>query len=254
MFAKRSYYPPAMQTEPRILRTHVDNRTRRPPLTDKQREREERIITATRTLMASFAGDTLTIGKLALALRMSPATIRRHFIDIDSILAEILLRHLIEISRAIGKIPREHPAWHAAARAAYIEATRTGWGALSDAHLLLIRARHTLPDDLAKPIEDMRQLIGEALAGEHAETALTLLDAPHLQPPQIEAMLAASQAKPAPKPAAPRQAAPPAPPQAPQKRHYRNWKLERRLKSARKHEARAGPAAEQAGELRPSQP
>jgi len=235
-----------MQTQPRILRTHLDNRTRRPPLTEKQREREERIIAATLTLMASFAGDTLTISKLALALRMSAATIRRHFIDIESILAEILLRHLVEISRAIGKIPREHPAWHAAARAAYIEATRTGWGALSEPHQLLVRARHTLPDDLAKPIEDMRQLIGEALAGENAETALTLLDAPHLQPAQIEAMLAAS----APKPAA--QAKPSAPPPpaavpAGHKPHYRNWKLERRLKSAQKQQARAGPAAETSG-------
>jgi hypothetical protein len=95
----------------------------------------------------------------------------------------------------------------------------------------------------------MRQLIGEALAGEHAETALTLLDAPHLQAPQIEAMLAVS----APRPAAPKPAAPKAPAPAPagHKPHYRNWKLERRLKSAQKQQARAGPAAETRDELRP---
>jgi len=225
----------------------MDNATRnRPPLTDKQREREERIIFAAQTLMATFGGDTLTIGKLALALRMTPATIRRHFIDIDSILAEILLRHLIAVSRAIGQVPVEAANRQALQRAAYLEATRTPWGGLTEPHLLLIRARHTLPDDLAKPIEGMRQIIGEGLGGAHAETALTLLDAPHLQAPQIEAMLATltgagnPTAAPAPKPARP-QAPPPAPAPAPHKPHYRDWKAARRHQALLAREARAGP-------------
>jgi AcrR family transcriptional regulator len=220
----------------------MDNATRnRPPLTDKQREREERIIFAAQTLMATFGGDTLTIGKLALALRMAPATIRRHFIDIESILAEILLRHLIAISRAIGKIPGDAPNRQALQRAAYLEATRTPWGGLTEPHLLLIRARHTLPDDLAKPIEDMRQIIGEGLAGAHAETALTLLDAPHLQAQQIEAMLATAAGAANPTAAAPKPARPQAPAPAPHKPHYRDWKAAKRHQALLAREARAGP-------------
>jgi AcrR family transcriptional regulator len=218
----------------------MDNRSHRPPLTDKQREREERILAATQTLMATFSRDALTMGKLAIALRMGTGTIRRHFADIDSILAEILLRHLTAVAKAIGNIPRDDPNRRAAQRAAYIEATRTGWGGLSEAHLLLIRERHTLPDDLAKPVEDMRQLIGETLAGENAAIALALLDTPELAAPQIEAMLATTDRKdtaPAAKPAQPQHPAP-----ATHKPPYRNWKLPKRYKTSRAHEARAGPA------------
>jgi AcrR family transcriptional regulator len=245
-----------MHIPPRLLRAHMDNRSHRSPLSDKQREREERILAATQTLIANFGRDALTIGKLALALRMAPATIRRHFVDIDSILAEILLRHLTALSRAIAKVAHDDPDRRAAQRAAYVEATRSGWGGLTEPHLLLIRERHTLPEDLAKPVEDMRQVIGDMLAGEQAAIALTLLDTPALQAPHIEAMLAAIAPQaaapppaPAPKPAAP--AATPA-----HKPHYRDWKAARRQKKllvrqaraqaarpqeARAQEARAGP-------------
>jgi len=217
----------------------VENRLSRLPLTEKQREREERIIAATQTLMASFPGDHFTIAKIALALRMTPASVRRYFIDVESILAEILLRHLTEISRAIGKIPNDHPNRHSARRAAYMEITRTGWGGFTEPHQLLIRARCILPEDLAKPIELMRQCIGEQLAGDNAETAFTLLDTPHLQAVEIEAMMAhtggtAAPAKPADPPA-------PAAPPVTHPRHYNNWKLARRLKAEAKRQARAGP-------------
>jgi AcrR family transcriptional regulator len=235
-----------MNTEPRILRTHVDNaRRNRPPLPERQRERQEFIIAATQTLMATFNGDHFTLGKLALAMRMTPATIRRYFIDVESILAVILLRHLVEVSRAIGRVPPDHPNRRAAQRAAYIEATRTGWGALNEPHQLLIEARRFLPPDLAKPIEDMRRLIGEALAGERWETGFTLLDAPHLAPALIETMLAATD--PSPVAAEPKAADPaePAPPQTPapppHKPHYRDWRQAKRLKAAAKRAARAHP-------------
>lgn len=246
-FAKRSYITPAMQAEPRHYRAYVANRSRnRPPLSEKQKEQREHIIANAQGLMASFAGGRFTIGSLARALQMSPGTIHRHFPDIESVLAEILFRHLIEVTRAINKIPQDHPNRRPAARAAYIEATRTYWGSLTEAHLLLVRTRHTLPDDLAKPIEDMRTMIGETLAGENAEAAFTLLDSPYYEAKQIEAILAPSEAKAQdPKPAAPaKPAAPPAPAEAPpaHKRHFRDWKLEKRLQSAMKQQARAGPA------------
>jgi AcrR family transcriptional regulator len=236
-----------MQTPARLHRAYVVNRSHnRPPLSEKLREREDAIIANAQALMASFAGDHFTIGGIALALGMSPATIRQHFVDVDCILAEILVRHLRGISRAIGKIPQDHPNRRAAARAVYFEATRTGWGAFTDPHLLLIQALHTLPEDLAKPIEGMHQMIGEALAGEQADFVLTLLDSPRLQPAQIEAQLTGVEAKAAPRVAPAKPAAAPAPVQAPvpapaSRPHKRDWKLARRLKAAAKQQARAGP-------------
>jgi len=236
-----------MHIQPRLLRAHVDNRSHnRPMLNEKQQAREQSILAAAQTLMATYCRGVLTIGKLALALRMSPSTIRRHFTDIDEILAEILLRHLTEIARAIGKIPLGDPNCRAASRAAYIEVTRTGWGGLTEAHLLLIRERHSLPEDLAKPVEDMRHLIGEMLAGEEGAIALTLLDTPELQAAQIEAMLATTG------PRANEPKAPPAKPAQPQthspapsghKPHYRDWKAAKLHKKLLAREARAGPAA-----------
>jgi len=237
-----------MQTPARIHRAHVENRLRRLPLSEKQREREERIVAATQTLMACFADDVFTIPKIALALRMMPGTVRLYYLDIESILAEILVRHLREISRAIGRIPHDHPNRQAAQRAAYIEVTRTGWGAFTEPHQLLIEKRGTLPDDLARPIEQMRQCIGEALGGERAETALMLLDDLQLEPAKIETMLAPADSK----AAAPAEPAEPAPPTAPapaaQQPHHKDWRLAKRLKAEAKRQARAARAARSAAE------
>jgi AcrR family transcriptional regulator len=179
-----------MQTSPRLDRVLVENRLGRLPLSEKQREREERIIAGTQILMTSDHANPVTIRRIAASLRMTTTTIRRYFIDVETILAAILLRHLRATYRAITKIPQDAPNRMALQRAAYLEATRHPWGGFSETHLLFLRRRHTLPDDLAKPIEDMRQVIGEALGGEHAEAALGLLDTLHFQPHEIEAMLA----------------------------------------------------------------
>jgi AcrR family transcriptional regulator len=238
-----------MQTPARIHRAHVENRLRRLPLSEKQREREERIVAATQTLMACFADDVFTIPKIALALRMMPGTVRLYYLDVESILAEILVRHLREISRAIGRIPHDHPNRQAAQRAAYMEVTRTGWGAFTEPHFLLIEKRKILPDDLARPIEHMRQCIGEALGGENAEAALMLLDSLDLEAPEIEAMLARTQSEAA-APAEP--AEPPAPAPAPHKPHFKDWKLARRLKAEAKRQARAARSAAE-GERQPTE-
>jgi AcrR family transcriptional regulator len=235
-----------MHIQPRLLRAHVDNRSHNRPMpTEKQRAREQTILAAAQTLMATYCRGVLTIGKLAIALRMSPGTIRRHFTDMDEILAEILLRHLTGIARAIGNTPPGDPNARAAARAAYIEATRTGWGGLTEPHLLLIRERHTLPEDLAKPVEQMRHVIGEMLAGDQGAIALTLLDAPELQAAHIEAMLATSEPT-AKEPQGPpaKHAQPPAHATAPpgHKPHYRDWKAAKLHKKLQAREARAGPA------------
>ena len=200
----------------RILRAFVDELpgARHQP-SQKEQEREDRLITAATTLMARFGAGRLTMSAFALATRMSVATIRRHFPDMESLLSAILLRHLRAISQSIGDATRAdsaatlHPM--AARRAAYIAATRTAFNAPTEAHLLLVRERHTLPEDLSCTVEQLRLGIGDMIAGDHGEIALSLLDTPYLLAPQIEAMLATLETVPAENPAAiPATPAPPA--------------------------------------------
>jgi AcrR family transcriptional regulator len=223
-------------------------------LSEKQQEREQKILAKAQIIMATHSRGALTIGKLAIALRMAPSTIRFHFADSDAILGEILLRHLTDIAKVLGKIPPEAPNRKAAARTAYIEATRTGWGGLTEPHLLLVRERHTLPEDLARPVEDLRQLIGELLAGDQGGRALHMLDEPDMQVAHVEAALAVDDPKPPPaKPAEPQpqakaqaqsqaQAGPQPTPKPVHKPHYRDWKAARLQKKLLARKARAGPA------------
>jgi AcrR family transcriptional regulator len=132
----------------------------------------------------------MTLPTLAAAIRVSPGSFRRQFADIDSLLADLVFRHLTAISRATGAIPRDTPNRRAAQRAAYLAYTRF-LGGPTEAHILLIRERHNLPEDLQANIELVRRSIGEILAGDHGDAALTLLDAPGLKGFQIEAGLAA---------------------------------------------------------------
>jgi AcrR family transcriptional regulator len=192
----------------------------RPALAERQRAREEHILAATQSLLVRHRGDPLTIARLAIMLRMPPGAIRRHFPDIDSILAEILMRHLAEISLAIGKVPHNHPNRCVEQRAVYIAVTRTADGDFTEPHLLLLRKRHTLPRALAKPVEDMRRMIGEALGGDRAAAVMTVLEIPKLPAAQIEAMLAAYK----PNAAAPAHPAPPPAQTKPNaKPGQRNW-------------------------------
>jgi AcrR family transcriptional regulator len=184
-----------MPTPIRILRAHADDLPNaRPMLSARELDREDRILSTARALFYRFGRVNLTFTALAVAMRLAPATIRRHFPDLDSILAEIIIRHLRAIACALGEVPREHPNRQAAARAAYIAFTRNGMGcAPTEAHTLLIRERHTLPPDLLEHIEQLRDLIGTSFAKDHIETTIGLLDNCFLQRPQIEAMLATLQ-------------------------------------------------------------
>ncbi len=174
----------------RLLRAHADDLPgTRHRLTDKEREQEKRIIAAGVSLFARFGRAGVTMGNFALSLRMSPATVRRHFADLDTLLAEILYRHLAALAAAIGEPVRQGDPTRAARRRAYLAASRTPYSAPTERHLLLLRERHGLPRDLLQPIEDLRLQLGDMLAGDHAEAALSLLDTPSLQSPQIEAML-----------------------------------------------------------------
>ncbi len=83
-------------------------------------------------------------------------------------------------------------------RAAYIEHTRTGFGAPTGIHALLLYERHALPPDLFGPIDQVRDGIGVMLANDRGDAALALLDTPALTHEQIEFMLGALANPPAP--------------------------------------------------------
>ncbi len=91
--------------------------------TSKELDRQDRIIAVATRLMALHGRPAITLANLALALAMSPGTIRRYFCDLDNILAEILRRHLAALVTVTATIPPDTPCCQAARRAAYIEAT-----------------------------------------------------------------------------------------------------------------------------------
>ncbi len=209
-----------MHTPARTLRAECDDLSdNRPAPCHREEERRTRILNAAQHLMANHGAAAIRLTDFALALRMAPLTIRRHFVDMDSILAAILHRHLMAIASALGQIPHGTANRAAAQRAAYLAFTRTQFGNPTEAHLLLIRDRHLLPPDLREPLEDHRAAIGDILAGPHAAATLALLDMPELAASQIEAALSAI-AHPAKPPASypqplPRPAAPAKPTEAP---------------------------------------
>jgi len=180
-----------MHIPQRILRAEIDNlpgeRARR---SNRDLETQDRIIRAAQHLFARHGRANLSFTDLAVALRMSRTTLHRQFCDLDAILGDIIARHLHAIATALGKIPVDAPNPQAARRAAYLAFTRTAFNAPTEAHLLLIRDRITLPPDLAEPIEATRLVIGQLLAGADAGIALTLLDATELAAHQIENILA----------------------------------------------------------------
>jgi AcrR family transcriptional regulator len=181
----------------RILRGHAEDLPGgRPHLSAADLDRQDRILATGLSLFARFGRAGITMAVFAAAMRLSPSTVRRHFPDLDALLAHLITRHLLAIAAALGDVPADAPDRSTRLLAAYIAATRTGFGAPTEPHLLLLRERHALPDDLAAPIGQIRGQIGETLAGPNGEAALALLDTPNLHAPQIQAMLAALQATP----------------------------------------------------------
>ena len=133
-------------------------------------------------------------------MRMAAATIRRHFPDIDSILAHLLHQHLQATSPdAFGKVPRSiTPTARPPCAPPISNTTRTGFGAPTGIHALLLYERHALPPDLFDPIDKLRDGIGIMLADDRGDAALALLDTPTLTHEQIEFMLGALANPPAP--------------------------------------------------------
>jgi AcrR family transcriptional regulator len=180
-----------MKIPARILRAHeIDHNREAYELTQAQQEREARIRAGAMRIFARFGFQNIAFRDLATALRMATATLRFHFTDLDALLADLLHAHLQAIACALGAVPRDAPDPQAARRAAYLAYTRTGWGGLTDAHLVLVRDRHLLPPDLQDSIDQVHHGFGMHLAGDRGMEALVLLDNAALDPERIEAYLA----------------------------------------------------------------
>jgi AcrR family transcriptional regulator len=179
-----------MTTPDRILRAKAQDRDPSHfALTERQRQRHERVVAISQYLIAEEGCQNITFRGLARALRMSTAALRFHFVDMEALLAEIIRRHLRKLSAALGKYEPTDPHRQQKRRAAYLAYTRTPLGGFTEAHLVLVRDFHTLPDDERKGIEIIRRGLGKLLAGDQADEAFLLLDAPFLDAAAIEARL-----------------------------------------------------------------
>lgn len=184
------YYDPVL-IPPRLLRAITDELPQaRRFLTPRERAREELILAAGQAAMVQYGRHGISVGTLSTTIRIAPATFRRHFADLDRLLGEILSRHLRAITSALGAVPQTAPDRPAACRAAYLATTRTPMGGPTETHLLLIRDRFCLPPDERHQVEQIRDIIGDLIAGEDAEAALALLDTPYLSAARIEGALA----------------------------------------------------------------
>jgi AcrR family transcriptional regulator len=178
---------------PRILRAEADKFDRQQRFPDERdRQKREHILTAAGALLARHGRHAITFGAMAAALRMAPATLRRHFIDLDALLGEILSRHLLALAAAMGQVPFSDPDRSRKKREAYFTFTHGPFGSLTEAHLLYTRDRNLLPEDVLTSLEQTREGLGDLLAGRNGRTALLLLDTPYIIPlADIESMLAA---------------------------------------------------------------
>jgi len=191
LLVTQSNFPP-MPINPRILRAEADDLDDFSPRfrTARESARHDHILKVAQVLLARYGRHELTFTALALALRIGTATLRRHFIDLDALLGDILNRHLMDLARYLGQIPFNDPDRDRKRRAKYLEYTRNGFGGLTQAHLLFVRDRHTLPEDLLTALEQTRDGIGASLGPDPQET-LALLDTQIFTLPCIEVMLAA---------------------------------------------------------------
>jgi AcrR family transcriptional regulator len=181
-----------MPIAPNLLRSQVEDFEQTPnTLSSKQRARRDRILTTGRHLLATHGLRNLRVCDLALAMNITSASIRHHFADLDALLIEILKEHGRAINEAIATVHDTGPDATAKRRAAYLAATRGPSGNFTEAHLLLLRDATMLSETNHAAIQQSHDRHGIILAGAlDADIALTLLDAPRLDPLRIQAMLA----------------------------------------------------------------
>ena len=184
-----------MQTPTRTLRSRIADTGIRPILSPREIDRRNAILRAATTLMADFSPSSFSLTQFAMAIEASPATIRRHFIDMDGILTEILLRHLQAIAACFGNIPPGAPDYEAACRAAYLAHTRTPIGGLTEPHLLFTRDRFRLPPEDRDRLDAIHLNLGAQLGGLSPQDVLSLLDCPAIEPAEIETLIASRAAR-----------------------------------------------------------
>jgi hypothetical protein len=127
-------------------------------------EKYPRILAAARAVFATTWLYDVKLTKFARELHMSPDTVGRIFLDMESILAEILREHLHAVIAAIDAVPAESQDLYTARRAAYFAATREPNGDYVPDHKLFKRQCHLLPPDLKGPIEALYATIGPRLS------------------------------------------------------------------------------------------
>jgi len=93
------------------------------PHTERERRRHDTIIECGRAVMAEKGFANITFAAFAVAMRIGVATLRRHFCDLDALLAYIIRKHLQALSDAVADISPEAPDPARARRAAYLAAT-----------------------------------------------------------------------------------------------------------------------------------
>jgi len=180
-----------MKTPLRILRARTFA-ILRPDLrrTPRQVARHERIIEASRVLMAEFGRHALRFNDLADTMEIASSTLRRHFADLDELLGVILLRHLTALTAVLAAIKGDTAAVQAARRAIYFKSTRLPGGGFTPDHVLVVRDRLALPADVSEKVEAARAALGLLLAGDACDVALALLDAPGVTLARAEMCLA----------------------------------------------------------------
>ena len=175
-----------MHIPDRIFRAQADDIPGcRPEPSALEADRADRIVRIARTLICAHGREAISLRSIAVAARLSPRMLQRHFTDMEALIGEILTRHLQALAAALNRAP----AGGAAKRAAYVTATRSGFGTFSAIHDLFIRHRGALPPDIAEPLDHFRRSLGITLAGSQGDVALTLLDTLSIDLPQIEFLL-----------------------------------------------------------------
>jgi AcrR family transcriptional regulator len=179
-----------MSTIPcRRLRPNAEECRLRPPLTERDRKLHAYILEAAERIFIRHGRAGIVLSQFAYALNLAPATIRRHFADMDHIFACILHKHLDIILNAVLHIQHDNPDSFARRRAAYFQATRGICDIPTPMHFLLMRDRFSLPEDELEPIEMKRRIIGQSLARDAWDETLHVMDAPTLNLAMINAAL-----------------------------------------------------------------
>ena len=181
-----------MPTPTRILRAIAEDLD---PTILERNPREEhqfaRIMEVAPTLLTFYNIDRITFTALAAAMKMSPPTLRHHFVDIPALLGHLIREHLRAISTALAQTPRDAPDRPRLRRAAYLEFTRKPLGAYTEIHLLMLNNLPGLPDDVRVPLITLQDQIASSLAApDQAEFVLSMLENPFMMPRRLEAIIA----------------------------------------------------------------